>query len=56
MLLTAQVIASKYLDDFYFKNSYYANVGGIPLQMLNQLEIEFLTLINFNSYIEQETF
>jgi hypothetical protein len=28
----------KYHDDEYFKNDYYAKVGGIPLDELNILE------------------
>lgn len=37
LLLAASVIAAKYLDDFFYKNSYYANVGGLQLAVLNVL-------------------
>ncbi len=29
LMITAVVIATKYFDDFYFKNSFYAKLGGI---------------------------
>ena len=28
-LITAFMVAAKFYDDFYFKNHYYAKVGGI---------------------------
>lgn len=38
LIITAVVIATKYYDDFYFKNTFYAKLGGISLQLLNQME------------------
>ena len=38
ILLAANVLSVKYIDDLYFKNSFYANVGGVPLKVLNELE------------------
>ena len=29
LIVTAVVIATKYFDDFYFKNTFYAKLGGI---------------------------
>lgn len=29
LMITASVIATKYFDDFYFKNTFYAKLGGI---------------------------
>lgn len=56
LMLAASVIAAKYIDDFFYKNSYYANVGGVHVSVLNTLESEFLRLVNFNCHVEQETF
>lgn len=39
LLITAMAISAKYLDDFYYKNSYYANIGGIGLKLLNEMEL-----------------
>lgn len=55
MIITAVVIAIKYYDDFYYKNTFYAKLGGIPTELLNQMEEEFLNLLNFNCYINQTT-
>ena len=35
LLLVSNLVAVKYLDDMYYKNSFYANVGGVPLKALN---------------------
>lgn len=33
------MIAAKYLDDFYYKNDFYAKIGGIPPKDINLLEL-----------------
>lgn len=33
--MTAIVVAIKYQDDEYYKNEFYAKVGGIPILELN---------------------
>ena len=38
LLLAASVISAKYQEDFFYKNSYYASVGGVNLALLNSLE------------------
>jgi hypothetical protein len=38
------VIAAKYLDDEYYKNTYYASIGGIPVAELNSLEVIIISL------------
>lgn len=50
------IIAVKFFEDKYYKNEYYAKVGGISLKELNFLEIEFLKLIDFNLFISSEVF
>jgi len=35
LLFTAIVVATKFIDDKYYKNKYYASVGGISLSTLN---------------------
>ncbi len=36
------MIAVKYIDDFYYKNEYYAKIGGIAKEELDLLEIEMM--------------
>jgi hypothetical protein len=47
-------VASKFTSDIFYANSRYAKVGGIPLRELNQLELEFLFLIDFQLHVKLE--
>jgi hypothetical protein len=38
LLLVSNLVAAKYIDDLYYKNSFYATVGGVTLKVLNELE------------------
>eukprot|EP01060_Flectonema_neradi_P021386 TRINITY_DN2898_c6_g1_i1.p1 TRINITY_DN2898_c6_g1~~TRINITY_DN2898_c6_g1_i1.p1 ORF type:complete len:184 (+),score=36.02 TRINITY_DN2898_c6_g1_i1:48-554(+) len=49
LLLTTFVIASKATEDFLFSNKYYAQIGGISLQDLNEMEVAFLNSTNWNT-------
>ena len=35
LLLVSNLVAAKYIDDLYYKNSFYATVGGVSLKVLN---------------------
>ncbi|KAJ0968280.1 hypothetical protein J5N97_025197 [Dioscorea zingiberensis] len=59
LLITSILLATKFLDDIYYNNAYFAKVGGISMAEMNLLEIDFLfgiqfelnvTPIVFNSY------
>lgn len=39
------MIAIKFYDDEYYKNEYYAKIGGITVKEMSELEKEFLDLI-----------
>ena len=52
LLLTSLLCSAKFFDDLYYNNAYYARVGGIGNKELNELEIEFLALINFDLFVE----
>ena len=52
LLLTSLLCSAKFFDDLYYNNAYYAKVGGIGNKELNELEIEFLALINFDLFVE----
>jgi hypothetical protein len=43
-------------DDEFFKNEYYARVGGISKQEINNLELEFLNLLNFKLFVDAGTY
>eukprot|EP01137_Pigoraptor_chileana_P014739 Opistho-2@69757 len=48
LLVTGLMLAAKYSQDKYYTNKHYAKVGGLPVQELNMLEIEFLRMIDFD--------
>lgn len=56
LFITSLLVASKYNDDRYYNNKYYARVGGISYLTLNKLEIEFLKYVNFECYVSLDEF
>ncbi|RCK65097.1 PHO85 cyclin PHO80 [Candida viswanathii] len=48
-LLVATMIAQKALEDFFYTNDHYAKVGGVSLQELNCLELDFLQRIDWRT-------
>ncbi|CAH0518729.1 unnamed protein product [Peronospora belbahrii] len=56
VIITSVVLAAKFFDDHYFNNAYYAKVGGIPCPEMNELEVEYLLLINFSLHVSSETY
>ncbi|KAJ1496188.1 cyclin-domain-containing protein [Baffinella frigidus] len=56
LFLVAVMTAAKFLDDFYYSNKHWAEVGGIPNKELNNLETEFLFRLSFSLYITREEY
>ncbi|KAG6579857.1 uncharacterized protein IUM83_09969 [Phytophthora cinnamomi] len=56
VVITSVVLAAKFFDDHYFNNAYYAKVGGVPCPEMNELEVEYLLLINFSLHVNSETY
>ena len=54
--MTAVVIGVKYHDDEYYKNEFYAKVGGIPKLELNKLEQDFLEMIEYQVHVDLNIF
>ncbi len=50
------LLAIKYNEDDYYSNKYYAKVGGINLDEINDLEYNFLILLNFDVFIDEDTY
>ncbi|KAJ2709011.1 cyclin-like protein interacting with PHO85 [Coemansia spiralis] len=48
LVITGVTIASKCFSDVFFTNSRYSKVGGLSLEELNILELQFLTIIDFD--------
>lgn len=56
IIITSVTLAAKFFDDAFYKNTYYARIGGIPVRELNSLELEFLFLINFTLHVTPADF
>jgi hypothetical protein len=56
LLLTSIMATAKFFDDAHYNNAYYSYVGGVPLKELNALEVEFLSLLNFDFYVNSMTY
>ncbi|KAE9049221.1 hypothetical protein PR001_g3507 [Phytophthora rubi] len=56
VVITSVVLAAKFFDDHYFNNAYYAKVGGVPCPEMNELEVEYLLLINFSLHVSSDTY
>ncbi|KAI5450820.1 cyclin-like protein interacting with PHO85 [Naganishia albida] len=51
LVIAGITVASKFFSDVFYTNSRYAKVGGLPQSELNQLELQFLLLNDFNLVI-----
>ena len=55
-LIFSLVEAAKFYDDSFFNNELYARIGGVPVDEMNSLELEFVFLINFSLLITPEVY
>ena len=56
ILFSSLIMAIKYNEDEFYDNKFYAKVGGLSLKEMNNLEINYLSLIDFKLYISEEVF
>ena len=56
ILFAAILIAVKYNEDSFYENSYYAQIAGIKNKELKVIEYTFLEMINFNAYVDENTY
>ena len=54
--LSAFLIGIKYSFDYYLSNTFWAGVGGIRLQELNNLEMDFCCQLNWDFSVSAEVF
>ena len=48
-LLVATMISQKAMEDYFYTNDHYAKVGGVSLEELNCLELDFLKRIDWRT-------
>lgn len=56
LLLASLLISAKFFDDSRTNNGRYALLGGVTLKEMNQLEVEFLFLIDFNLFVTESEY
>jgi len=56
LFLVAVMLAAKFLDDSYYSNKHWAEVGGMTTAELNGLELEFLFRIGFSLALSREEY
>ncbi|KAK9056272.1 hypothetical protein SSX86_027362 [Deinandra increscens subsp. villosa] len=56
LLITTIMVASKYVEDMNYRNSYFARVGGITTKEMNSLELDFLMVMNFKMHVNLSVF
>ncbi|XP_030513483.2 cyclin-U2-1-like [Rhodamnia argentea] len=56
LLITTIMVASKYVEDMNYRNSYFARVGGLGTEEINRLELEFLFLMGFKLHVNLSVF
>ena len=50
------IIAIKYNEDEYYSQKFYAKIGGVTLAEICNLEYNFLSLINYNLFVNDNLF
>lgn len=48
------MVAAKFADDFFYKNEYYAKIGGISKLEMNHLEVALLENLNYHLFISED--
>lgn len=56
LLITTIMVASKYVEDMNYRNSYFARVGGLTTDEMNKLELELLFLMGFKLHVNVSVF
>jgi len=56
LLITSIMLGAKFFDDHYFNNEYFSKIGGVSLEEINLLEIEFLFMISFDLFVETDMY
>ncbi|KAL7158479.1 hypothetical protein ABFS83_02G145700 [Erythranthe nasuta] len=51
LLITTIMVASKFVEDMNYRNSYFARVGGITREEMNKLEFEFIFMMKFKLHV-----
>ncbi|XP_002280845.2 cyclin-P3-1 [Vitis vinifera] len=56
LLITAVMLAAKFMDDMFYDNAFYAVIGGLSIKEMNSLEVKLLFDMDFRLHVTVETF
>ena len=56
ILFTAILISIKYNEDNFYDNNYYSQIGGIKLKELRAMEYNFVNMVHFRFFVDEEIF
>jgi len=56
LLVTSVMLAVKFYDDVYYSNAYYAKVGGVKTKEVNNLEHQFLKLLDWQLHVSPQEY
>lgn len=56
LILASFIISNKFLEDSVYSMQIYAKIGGVSVKEINHLEYEFLKLIKFNLFVDENLF
>lgn len=56
LLLTALLVATKFIDDSFYSNRMFADAGMVSLDELNRMERIFLTSIGYSLFVNSSQF
>jgi hypothetical protein len=56
LLLVSIMTAAKFFEDEYYSNRHWAEIGGLTVQELNSLELEFLFRMAFNLNVKRDQY
>jgi hypothetical protein len=52
LILTAALLTSKFYNDVFYGNHFVAYIGGVHLEEMNLLEVEFLRFLDWRLWVE----
>lgn len=54
IILSALVVSIKNIEDDYYDNVFYSEIGGMSVSELNSIEFEFLILLDFYLFVKEK--
>ena len=56
-ILFSSILSSiKYNEDTYYDNKYYSEIAGVKLKELKSMEYYFMSIIDFNFYVNDDDY